>query len=287
MKRTVDVPRFLMVLAAVLSLSQFACVDQILTKIFPVKQKAPESSKTDPQVAAQSLARANDEILGEMFLVTFFSERSDIDAREFSDLSQSLKQGASIEGVYRGLIASSRYRTLESQTGAATPALLKAFAVELAQVRDGMKNPRKYSATEASDVPSVSYPDETDAGVDVKVFPLVTPQQAAVKKNVDEDAGDLAKTFVGASLFTLKRVLSEAALMRVDSLGGSHDQVAQWYAKLAVRLARAKIDFGLDQRNLADEDFHFTWAMKASDDRIKWEILNRYHRYLNALSQQR
>ncbi len=277
-RRSISLQRGLLVLTAALSLSQFACVDQILNKIFPAK-KSPVIEVAEP-------IRATDELLGEMFTVVYFSAPQESDVQEFTGLSQSLKQGASLEGVYRGLVASNRYRSLESQSGAATPALLKAFAVSLAEVREGMVTLRNFSAQDAVQVPSVSYPDESDSGVEVKTFPLLKP--AADKRlGIEEDAANLAKTFVGASLFTLKRVLCEAALSRLDELGGSHDEVAQWYSKFAASMAQSKIDFGLKQRNLGDGDLHFSWAMKASDDRIKWETLNRYHRYLNAISVQR
>jgi hypothetical protein len=276
------VSRWIFILIATLSWSQFACVDQWIAQVMPAKP-TPQAEPANP---AANLNRANDEILSEMFQVTFFAERQEIEAREFAELSQSLKQGASLEGVYRGLISSSRYRTLESQGGAATPEVLKAFALELARVREGAKDLSRYSGKDAAQVPEVSFPDESDSGVEVKTFPLVTPQ-AEKRLPVEEDAAELARTFVGASVFTLKRVLCEAALSRIDELGGSHDQVAQWYAKLANRLAAAHVDFGLSQRNSSDSDFHFSWAMKASDERIKWEVLNRYHRYLNALSVRR
>lgn len=110
-----------------------------------------------------------------------------------------------------------------------------------------------------------------------------------------------------ASLFTLKRVLSDEALKVLAAKGnvartavGSSGAVAPaaepspgkseesprvklagWYSKWAVHMAQKNVDFGVALRNKPDEAFHFKWATEVSEDQIIWEVLNRLHRILN------
>ncbi len=173
---------------------------------------------------------------------------------------------------------------------------MKAFAVELATIQEGMKNPRVFKASDAKAIPTIEYPDGSEtsaqpntAGANGGVGAAMTFGQPAAtptpdsKKLFEQRASQYAQIFVGASVFTLKRILSEEALSRLDELRIAHDQVAQWYMKHVMRMKDTNIDFGLAERNNTDQDFHLKWAMQVSDDRIKWEVLNRYHRYLNAL----
>lgn len=89
------------------------------------------------------------------------------------------------------------------------------------------------------------------------------------------------------SIYTYKRLLGEEALKVFEVKYQDKDKakVAMWYARLATRLARRQIDFGLELRNKADLNFHQTWALDAlerkSEEQLKWEILNRLHRILN------
>jgi hypothetical protein len=107
-----------------------------------------------------------------------------------------------------------------------------------------------------------------------------------------------------ASLFLLKRVLSDEALKVIASKSSgptpkasetapkgdvaeakSEDspkaKLAAWYSKWAVHMAQRNVDFGVPLRNKPDEGFHFKWAGEVSEDQITWEILNRIHRVLN------
>jgi hypothetical protein len=89
------------------------------------------------------------------------------------------------------------------------------------------------------------------------------------------------KVFVGASIFTLKRVLCDEAMKVIASKNQYREKLGIWYSKWVGHMAQYHIDFGIGLRNQSDEDFHYQWAMKTSDDRIIWEVLNRLHRLLN------
>ncbi len=110
-----------------------------------------------------------------------------------------------------------------------------------------------------------------------------------------------------ASLFTLKRVLSDEALKVLAAKNNVNKaalavngavvpaanpssakneesprvKLAGWYSKWAVHMAQKNVDFGVALRNKPDEAFHFKWATEVSEDQIVWEVLNRLHRILN------
>ena len=227
-----------------------------------------------PPVPAD-LARANSEILLEVYQVTY--GESDVESREkFGELVNSLNSGASIEGVYRGLVMGNRYRGLEAKGKAASPALLKAFAIEMAELQSKMKEPTHFNAETAKNVPSIEYPD----GTDIEVAPM---SQEVVTKDKDQIAKELVVIFLGATPFTLKRTLGDEALKKMDEFKDSPAEMAQWYGQFVIRMCQTKVDFGLPQRNNPDLDFHVLFARNMAVDRVKWEVLNRYHRYLNTI----
>lgn len=246
-------------------------------------QSGKPGTKEEPKIEKNALmVRANAEILFEMFTVVYNIERQEINPSEFGALANSLNEGASLEGIYHGLVDGPKYRALEGQSTAATPAVIKAFSLELANIQVDMKHPRSFKGEQAKAIPGIEYPDGSSAPVQPSDDSV--PDPSAPPVDLVTKATQFAQTFVGASVFTLKRILGEEALNRIDEAAASHDQVAQWYVRLVERMAPVGVDYGLKERNDPSPDFHLRWAMAASDDRIKWEVLNRYHRYLNALS---
>jgi hypothetical protein len=248
-----------------------------------VKKETELASQTpDPSEKAASIAKENSELLSEVYKVVFNQDEID-DKLDFGSLAHSLNQGASLEGIYRGLVMGSRYRALESKSQGASPAELKVFAEEMAELQGSMRNPSVFSSTEAKKAPSIEYPDGSS--------PIPTSeagsQTLTKRKEHAEVVNDLLHTFIGASLFTLKRVLGEEALKKFDEDKNDPGNLAQWYARTVIRLSGSHVDFGLELRNRADFDFHFKFAQKIASDRVKWEVLNRYHRYLNTVSKLR
>jgi hypothetical protein len=244
-------------------------------------EKNLATQAADTVLSAEAMSKQNSEILSEMFRVVFNQEAVD-DKTDFSGLLQSLNQGASLEGIYRGIIAGSRYRALESKGQAASPDELKAFASEMAELQDIMRSPTEFSIVDAKKAPEIVFPDGN-------IPVIASPSSQEVKKKLDKPTRvqELVRIFIGASSFTLKRTLGEEALRKFDEDKSDPGVVAHWYAKLVVRLATSKVDFGLELRNSADFDFHFKFAQKIAIDRVKWEVLNRYHRYLNAAGRSR
>jgi hypothetical protein len=239
-------------------------------------EKALAGQKADPVQSAETLSKQNSEILSEMFRVVFNQDLIE-DKTDFSGLLQSLNQGASLEGIYRGIIAGSRYRALESKSQAASPNELKAFAEEMSEIQGIMHSPTEFSIVDAKKAPEITFPDGN-------IPVIASPASQEVKKKLDKVSRvqELIRIFIGASSYTLKRTLGEEALRKFDEDKSDPGGVAHWYAKLVLRLATTKVDFGLELRNRADFDFHFKFAQQIAIDRVKWEVLNRYHRYLNA-----
>lgn len=267
------------------------------------KTKAFLNTKFSGEVRSIPISKesANAELLAEMIQVVFQGS-PEIAKVDFGGFLHSLNQGASLEGVYRGLVMGSRYRLLESQSQAASPALLKAFALELAKLQRSMKSPSKYSEETARKPLEIEFPeaalDENSATPPAQ--PLVKPGVTEVVEfgtasndpsdspettpslSIEEEATRLIDIFLGASHYTLKRVMGDEVLRKFDELKDSSGERAQWFADTVVTLNQTGVDFGLKERNSPNFDFHFRFAQKQSPDRLAWELLNRYHRYLNS-----
>jgi hypothetical protein len=205
----------------------------------PKKSEAEDSEK-DFQRSA--------EIFREMYTVVYIEEPKD--RSDFVRWANALNQGASLEGVYNGLVHSTNYQRLEALPSSASPGALKVFGEEFA-------------------------------------FLVQEHQAASPAPTLQTLSEGASKQYVGASIYTLKRVLGDEALLLVASKNEFRERLAFWYSKWVVRMTQRNIDFGLALRNKPDEAFHYKWALNTSEDRIKWEILNRLHRVLNEVNQQK
>ena len=258
----------------------------IISEPLPAEVKQEMKQADDGKLALKSpgeLAKENSELLAEMIEVVF-NETEISNKVNFGELANSLNQGASLEGVYHGLVMGSRYRSLESKSQAASTTLLKAFAVEMAELQDTMKNPTEFLKEEAKKAPSIEFPDGNSAAGDI---PTAAPrsQEVKAKKPKAQIGEEMLETFIGASSFTLKRVLCDEALKKIDEVKGSPGELSQWYASFVLRMIKTQVNFGLDQRSNSNFDFHFKFAEHMALDRVKWEVLNRYQRYLNSVVQ--
>ncbi len=221
--------------------------------------------------------KANSELLLEMFQVTF--NKKEIEDRvHFLALHSALNQGASLEGIYHGLVMGSHYRVLESKAKAASPEAIQFFAREMSELQSGMKNPTLFYRETAKQYPTIDYPDGSvgDSAADQIIFDQK-------KKSPKEMMEETLQNFIGATPFTLKRVIADEVLKKMDELKNSPEDLAQWYAALVLKLNGANTDFGLPKRNSPDFDFHSRFAKTMPLDRVKWEVLNRYQRVLNRL----
>lgn len=284
-----------------LTLGLYGCPSCIPEGLWPSDSASPSPSPSpDPVAATQSTANANisseplpispsvakenSEILSEVLHVVFMRKPENL--QEFSGWANTLNQGASLEGVYNGLTHAANYRHLEESNPGASPAALRMFSEELAYLEAELPSPTPFDASHAlplavlgqADMLSASHPSG-----EASPSPVPSKNPASIAPWAE----DYAKIFSASSIFTLKRVLGDEALKVISVKNLSKDKLAFWFSKWVVRLAQRSVDFGLDQRNKPDDAFHYQWALENSEDRIRWEVLNRLHRVLNAANLQK
>lgn len=235
--------------------------------------------------AAAKNAKANAEILREMLQVIM--DREPKDHAEFGNWVDTLNQGASLEGVYNGLTHSADYRKMEVTHPGATIDALKLFGEELAYLEIELPVATQFDSLSASPLPLSGAAEQ----VPQKVMEIDQVVVTEAKQDIRPLAEKYSKTFVGASNFTLKRVLGDEALKVIAKKLEYREKLALWYSKWAVRTNQRGIDFGISLRNKSDEAFHYKWVLdtvaSGREDRIKWEVLNRLHRLLNEANKTR
>lgn len=203
----------------------------------------------------------------EIFDVVLIKKKIDKD-RDLIPWLNVLSQGGSLEGIYNGITHSDMYRTLELRTKAASPPGLKVFSTQFMELIRQEPLPRKFDL-------NISKPLKRASLEEVDEF---TAHESVVFKSSEE----IEKFFVGASFYTLKRVIGDELLDVLDLKSKDEPLFHQWYGNWAAQMAQQGVDFGLRERNLSDPEFHSKWAMNNRLDRIKWEALNKIHRLLNA-----
>jgi hypothetical protein len=253
----------------------------------PAASHSPVAGVPDLSTASRGRgAKANAELLREMHQVIFIQEPKDRSA--FGSLVDSMNQGASLEGIYNGLVHSDEYRRLEASGISASPEALRAFGEELAALESELAAPVEFDAQGIARPPS-----EVD-GVKVIEYGKPSPSPRADGAPSARPSMSVAaraalaekysRQFVGAPVYVLKRVIADEALRVVASKRDYPEKLALWYSRWVAHMSARKVDFGISQRNQADEAFHYKWALTAGEDRIAWEVLNRLHRVLNALN---
>ena len=163
-----------------------------------------------------------------------------------------LTQGASVEGVYRGLVLSVEYQKMEK--GRVPRAALDFFAEEVVRLQYEKFEKRYQNRTGKKLVP-------------IEIIKLG-------KK-------ELMKQYAGAPLFSLKRVLGEAMLSRLSALQEDRDARSRWYAEIVSRWSNLGVEFNYVTRNSKNYKLHKDWAHWNSLGRIQWEILYRVHCIMN------
>lgn len=252
-------------------------------------------------------AKANAELLHEVFKVVFIREPKD--RGEFGSMVDSMNQGASLEGVYNGFTHSSDYRKLEMANAGASPDALRAFGEELAILEAELPTPVEFDASATQPLALPVNPGEEPAapptpvekvqadGVHVIEYGKVPqpgvsaePQagaSSAPKLDIKALSEKYTQQFVGASVYTLKRIVGDEALRVVSVKKEYPEKLALWYSKWVVHMCALGVDYGIALRNKPDEQFHYKWALTAGEDRINWEVLNRVHRVLNEANRQK
>lgn len=220
-----------------------------------------------PPAHSQTNAELHAEFLRELFLVVL--ERQPHNQQEFLKYMNALYQGASYEGVYNGVVYSREYRNKEVGTAAPVRSIKLFAEIQGTLLLNQKYDPLKIKNPAVPDVPTnivSSPPQPTDQ------------ERTDILARMDQEA-------LGKSLSTLKRLLGEEILKTIDLKKEYREKLAAWYGRFTVFLNKKNLDFSIPQRNIQDEYFHYKWALQASEDRIKWECLNRIHRLMNEASQ--
>lgn len=220
-----------------------------LSLLFGCEQRAPSAVESDAKspsaepsgtgMSAQEKQSFYRWLVSEMHEQIFLQppgNKADVDT-----WAGIFSQGASIEGVYHGLVLSTEYAALER--GKANLPALRWYASEMAWLD----------------------------------FPEAKDSDANLKGQVEA----YAKAHISSSLFTLKREMGERLLVEIEKRKNDRQSLSKWYANLATRWARADVSFGIPSRNRDDFSFHENWAKENSLGLLQWEVLNRAHRVLN------
>lgn len=242
----------------------------------PTPSARPPSPLPSESVTARQV-RANAELLQEMLSVVTL--KAPVDASRFGNIVDTMNQGASLEGIYNGLVHSADYRGQEEGYFGSSAEALDAFAVQLAYVEAAFPKPREFDGSATHPLAMI---DPTDLSPSQSLEPVMRlPAESA--KDVKALAIAYRKHFAGASVYILKRVLADEAL-RLIALKQTEGPKAlqEWYGEFVERAAELKVDFGLPLRSRADRAWHVKWAETAGMDRLEWEVLNRLHRIVNA-----
>ncbi len=253
-------------------MGEFLIAVQVKSSPTPVPSSSDGVPSEDSGSSAAHNAQANSEILREILQVVF--NREPKDRSEFGNWVDTLNQGASLEGVYNGLTHSLDYRKLEAVNTSASTGALRVFGEELAYLEIELPVPTQFDMSLESPLPQAGYEIQVPTGLG----PTPTPN---LKPDFKILAEKYSQQFVGVSLFTLKRLLGDEAIRVIGIKREFREKLALWYSQWAVRIAKRNVDFGLALRNNPDEAFHYKWAVESSEDRVKWEVLNRLHRLLN------
>jgi hypothetical protein len=233
----------------------------------PSATENPDSPKTGSELTSTAArnSKANAEILQEVFKVIYMRDAKD--RSEFGNWVDTLNQGASIEGVYNGLIHSAEYRKLELGQAGASVEALRVFAEELALLEVELSKPTQFDANPVPPPANVS-----------RVLESPGPDP---KPDVQVLAERYSQQFVALPIFALKRILGEEALKLLGEKSEYREKLALWYSKWVVHMSERNVDFGIPLRNTSDEVFHYKWVLDNTNDRVKWEVLNRLHRVMN------
>ena len=250
-------------------------------KLLDPERPSPPATARPVSPLNVNLKQKNSEVLQEIFRVTY--NRQPPDWNEFQPLMNALAQGASFEGIYNGLIHSVTYRKLESSAENAPIAALDQFARQLAQLERELTKKTLFLSETKSYFPE---PDRVPAAQASELgdwkLEGSDPIQSVRAVSMELAQRHYVSLFGGASIYLLKRTLGEEAIRVITQKACSKELLAQWYGDLAARLAQEGVDFGLSQRNQTSPQYHYKWAIENSNDSLSWEVLNRYHRLLNA-----
>ncbi len=232
-----------------------------------------------PTSEAGKRAQAHAELLREVYQVVTLEEPQD--PQEFTGFLENLNQGGTLEGLYNGFTHSEVYRQREQKRVTVSDRTLPVFAKELVYLTLEQANPTIFTAEDALPLQRAVEPGVPEE-LGVPAGKSSDSKIAVIPRDIDKLAEHYEKLFARASFFTLKRVLADEAMKVFAIKASSPDALSEWYGAWASRTSKLGVNFGLELRNRGDEKFHADFAKKAAPDRVRWEVLNRVHRVLNA-----
>jgi hypothetical protein len=266
-----------------------------------LQKPVPQSSGT-ASIERDAVARRNAELLQEIYRVVLLTNPSSPAA--FGNWLDSMNQGATLEGIYNGFTRSDYQRSLENdRKSTADPKVIGVFSQEIAELLLEFPELPTLDAADSKPFQSIQLPgagqpsgasgdeERTSDGVEYsppteesfKPFAVSTPVASTPRPDLAVVRGRVGALFAGSSIYTMKRVLGDWALrVMALRLEESPERMRDWYADFAARASKKGVDFGLGLRNESSREFHRKWADQATDDQIRWEVLNRLHRILNA-----
>jgi hypothetical protein len=167
-----------------------------------------------------------------------------------------MEQGASVEGVYHGLILSGAYQQLEKNDK--NPVNIDVF-----------KN-----FVNLLDIIQSELPERTE---------FETGFKSATTSA--EWIAHYQSLFKSKNKYVLKRVLGGEVLKLASVAFSSPERqkgFLAFYLRFVGLTGKMHNDFGHIERNKKEALFHSQWYLKASRDQVTWELLNRIHRLLNS-----
>ncbi len=232
-------------------------------------ERTKQKAISDPQNPTIDDQYVNGEFIRELFKVVL--ERDLRNEEEFTKYLNVLEQGGHYEGIYNGILYSAEYR--EKEKGIAPVKAVKSYSEIMAQLSlDQKYDPLKIQEPqEPPDVPPLQKEDN-----------IKPPQPTPLER--DGLIAQYEKEAIPLSTYTLKRRLGEELLKTIDLKKAYREKLATWFGKFTFFINKKGTNFGIQQRNVLNEYYHYKWALDTSEDRIKWECLNRIHMTMNTTS---
>src|SRR5690606_13285331 len=104
------------------------------------------------------------------------------------------------------------------------------FGEELARLELELPSPTQFDTTTMLPIPQMKVSGNTSEDQKTKIDSKVLADQ-------------YSRQFVAASIFTLKRVISDEALRVLSSKSSYPEKLALWYSKWVVELTQRNVDF--------------------------------------------
>jgi len=213
------------------------------------------------------------EVVPEMYRVLL---RKNPPPQDYEGWVEVLTQGASLEGVYRGLVTSSGYRSLETRGPKISLSSLEYW------VRDWKKSASFFRAC-GDRIPSLIWSDRlAQASPLFPSDPQPVISQEGKPPGINSSFQEWVEFFSETSVATFARVMTNLYLRGSQECPQSSrmDWYGPWAADVARRARERHINLGHELRLRDSAEFHRVWAGQMTLDRVHWEMVNKINRLL-------